>query len=253
MAGSVIGAQLFTLRDFTRTPADIAATLKKVRAMGYEAVQASALGPIDKGELRSMLDGEGLTCAATHIPFDDLVKDFDRVVDEHRTLGCSYPAIGSLPGDYRNPEGYHRFAREVSVVAEKLKEQGMTFGYHNHSFELQDMGGKTGLDILMEESSDAVTFEIDTYWIQHGGGSPVAWVQKAAGRIPLLHLKDMAILEGKQIMAEVGEGNLDWAGILDAAKTSGTVWYLVEQDTCQRDPFESLEISLKNLKAMGLS
>jgi sugar phosphate isomerase/epimerase len=53
-------------------------------------------------------------------------------------------------------------------------------------------------------------------------------------------------------MMEVGEGNLDWPAILDAAREAGTEWYLVEQDTCQRDPFESLAISFRNLKAMGL-
>jgi len=52
-------------------------------------------------------------------------------------------------------------------------------------------------------------------------------------------------------MAEVGEGNLDWPDILAAAREAGTEWYIVEQDTCQRDPFESLAISLRNLRDMG--
>jgi sugar phosphate isomerase/epimerase len=62
----------------------------------------------------------------------------------------------------------------------------------------------------------------------------------------------MAIQEKKQIMAEVGEGNLNWPAILDACKTAGVEWYLVEQDVCQRDPFESLAISLRNMKSWGL-
>jgi len=251
---SVIGAQLYTVRKFTQTPADIAQTLKKVRAAGYEAVQVSGFGPIDKQELRNILDGEGLRCAATHIKFEEMRDELERVVDEHRILGCEYPAIGGMPGEYRGDEdGFHRFAKDASKVAARLKENGMTFGYHNHSFELQRFGKKPGLQILMDECDPCVTFEIDTYWIQHGGGCPATWVRKAAGRIPLLHLKDMAVLDGEQVMAEVGEGNLDWADILAAAKEAGTVWYLVEQDVCQRDPFESLAISLKNLKAMGLA
>jgi sugar phosphate isomerase/epimerase len=249
---SVIGAQLYTVREFTQTPEGIAETLKKVREIGYEAVQVSGFGPIDKQELKRMLDGEGLVCASTHIQFGDMREEFDRVVDEHKTLGCDYPAIGGMPGDYRNDEGYHRFAREASEVAAKLKEHGMTFGYHNHSWELQKSGDRLVLELLMDECSDDVTFEIDTYWIQHGGGCPATWVRKASGRIPLLHLKDMAIQDGEQIMAEVGEGNLDWEGILAAAKASGVEWYLVEQDHCQRDPFESLAISLRNMKRMGL-
>lgn len=250
---SCIGAQLYTLRDFIQTPEDIAKSMKKVREIGYEAVQVSAMGPIDKKELRKILDGEGIACAATHIGFEEMRDDTARVVEEHEILGCKYPAIGGLPGEYRNAEGFARFARDASDVAAKLAEHGLTFGYHNHSFELENFGGRTGLQILMEDSDPkTVTFEIDTYWIQHGGGSPAAWVRKATGRIPLLHLKDMAVGPDGPMMAEVGEGNLDWPAILDAAKDAGTVWYLVEQDTCQRDPFESLAISLKNLKAMGL-
>jgi len=128
------------------------------------------------------------------------------------------------------------------------------FGYHTHSFELEKYGGRTGLQILYEESDPKyVKAEIDTYWIQHGGGDPAWWIEKLAGRIPRVHLKVMGIRDGKQIMAEVGEGNLNWPRILDACRKAGVEWYIVEQDTCERDPFESLAISLRNLKAMGIS
>ena len=62
----------------------------------------------------------------------------------------------------------------------------------------------------------------------------------------------MAIKGREQLYAEVGEGNLNWPGIMAAAKEAGTKWYIVEQDTCQRDPFDSLAISFRNLQGMGL-
>jgi len=253
MSDTVIGAQLYTLREFMKTPADIAKSMKKVREIGYRAVQVSGLGKIEPAELKRILDGEGVVCAATHIGFDAMRNESQRVIDEHNILGCQYAAIGGLPGEFRNAAGYPRFAKEASVVARRLKEGGLTFGYHNHSFELQKFGDRTGLQVLYEDSDPEVfTAEIDTYWIQHGGGDPVAWINKVKGRMPLLHLKDMAVGEKGPIMAEVGEGNLNWPAILAAAKEAGTRWYLVEQDICQRDPFESLSISLKNLNAMGL-
>ncbi len=252
MGDSVIGAQLFTVREFTQTPADIAKTIKKLSKIGYKAVQVSGAGPMDPKELRRILDGEGVKCAATHVGFEQLRDNLDKVAEEHAILGCTYPAIGGMPGEYRSGDGYLRFAKDASKVADNMARRGLTFGYHNHSFELEKFGGRAGLDILIAESSKAVTFEIDTFWIQHGGGDPVAWINKVKGRIPLLHLKDMGIVNGQQVMTEVGEGNLEWPAILEAAREAGTIWYLVEQDTCQRDPFESLAISLKNLKAMGL-
>ena len=254
MPDTCLAAQLYTLREFLKTPQDIARTLPRVREIGYQAVQLSALGPIDTRELKTILDGAGLLACATHVGYPRLRDDLDGVVEEHRTLGCDYVAIGSMPEEYRNAEGYHRFAREASEVARKLKERGLTFGYHNHSFELEKFDGVTGLETLYSESDPAVFHgEIDTYWIQHGGGDPAAWIRRMSGRAGVVHLKDMVMRGREQLMAEVGEGNLNWPAILEACRAAGVRWYVVEQDTCQRDPFESLAISYRNLRGMGLS
>lgn len=253
MTSSRIGAQLYTLREFTKTPADIAKTFAKVRAIGYKAVQVSALGPIEPLELKRIADGEGLVIAATHTPWERIRDSPQAVADEHALWGCKYTAIGGIPEAYRSAEGYAAFAREAEAPARRLLASGLIFGYHNHGFELERYGDKTGLDILMENSDPAlVTFEIDTYWIQFGGGDPAAWIDKAAGRMPLVHLKDMVAHGWGQRMAEVGAGNLNWPAILAACRRAGAVWYLVEQDVCQRDPFECLRTSLENLRAMGL-
>jgi sugar phosphate isomerase/epimerase len=254
MPPTCLAAQLYTLRDYLKTPADIAVTLPRVAALGYRAVQLSALGPIPVRELKEILDGCGLAVCATHESFERLRDDLDTVAEEHALLGCGYVAIGGIPVSYRNAAGYPAFAREASAVARRMKERGLTFGYHNHSFELERFDGRTALEILYAESDPEVfTAEIDTYWIQHGGGDPAWWIRRVAGRAPVVHLKDMAVVGGKPVMAEVGEGNLNWPAILEACRDAGVQWYVVEQDTCQRDPFESLGISLRNLRAMGLS
>ncbi len=253
MPASVIGAQLYTLRDFTKTPADIAQTLKRVRKMGYEAVQVSGMGKIDPKELAKMLKEEGLVCAATHVPLDRMKNETQAVLDEHALWGCKYTAIGGFFPKEATTQTWLDFARDVNVVAKKLSAGGLQVGYHNHSHELARFDGKPALQILFNHFDPAVWMEIDTYWIQHGGGDPCAWIRKVKGRIPCVHLKDMGIhLDRTQFMAEVGEGNMNWSDILAACKDAGVEWYLVEQDVCRRDPFESLEISLRNLKGMGL-
>lgn len=239
-----------------KTPEDMAVSLKKIREMGWEAVQLSGHGPIDPEELRKLLDDANLEVCATHTGYERMRDNMDEVMEEHRILGCRNLAIGGLPGSYREKgaAGYAEFAREASQVAAKLAEHGFTWSYHNHSFELEKFDGRTALSILYEDSDPEYFLgEIDTYWIQHGGGDPAQWILDLKGRIKLLHLKDMGIANRQQIMTEVGEGNLNWPRILSAAAEAGVEWYIVEQDICQRDPFESLAISLRNLKAMGLS
>jgi sugar phosphate isomerase/epimerase len=255
MAHSVLAAQLYTVRQFTQIPKDLAETLRKIRAIGYRGVQVSGIGPISPAELKAVLDDEGLILCITHTSYDRLWHDLPAVIAEHHLWKCRHVAIGSMPAPYRaeGEAGYHRFAQEANEVGRTLDAEGLTFSYHNHSFELQRFGRRTGLDIVLEETDPRyVRAELDTYWIQHGGGDPVAWIRKVKGRMPVIHLKDMAILDGNQAMAEVGEGNLNWPAILEACREADVEWYAVEQDTCQRDPFESLAISFQNLRMMGL-
>jgi len=254
MSNTVLAAQMYTLRKFTRTPADIAATLKKVRAIGYQAIQISAFGPCEAGELAKMLSGEGLAVCSTHTAWERFVGEIDRVIEEHRLWGCTHPAIGGMPGEYRNADGIVTFARLASEVGAKLAEAGMDFSYHNHNFEFVKAGGKTWLEIFYARSDPRyVKAEIDTYWVQAGGGDPADWVRRCAGRMPILHLKDMVMGPDGPRMAEIGEGNLNWPAILAAAADAGVEWYCVEQDECyERDPFDALKISLDNLHAMGL-
>lgn len=253
MSKSVIGAQMYTLREHLKTPPDMAKTLARVKKMGYDAVQVSAFGPIEVTELAKMLDGEGLTCAATHVGLD-MMCDAPKCIDHHAALKCKYPAIGGFWKDNATAADFKAFALEYSAIAKPLAKAGLTLGYHNHSHELIHYDGKPALDILISESDkDLIWFEIDTYWIAHGGGDPAQWIQKVAKRIPCVHFKDMRMSPAKtQMMTEVGMGNLNWPRIIEACKAAGVEWYLVERDSGELDPFESLKISLDFLRTMGL-
>lgn len=252
---SSIGAQMYTLREHLKTPSDIAATCKRVKEMGYDAIQVSAFGKIETDELAKILKDNGLVCAATHVSLD-VMKDVNQCVEYHKALGCSLPAIGGWRAEQNTEQSFIDFAKEYSEIGAALKEHGLSVGYHNHSRELAfvDDAKRRQLDILIEESDDNVWFEVDTYWIAHGGGDPAAWLSKCGKRCPAIHVKDMQITtDQEQKMCEVGAGNLNWPAILDASKKCDVQWYLVERDRGDLDPFESLKISLDNLKAMGLN
>jgi sugar phosphate isomerase/epimerase len=91
--------------------------------------------------------------------------------------------------------------------------------------------------------------ELDTYWVHFGGGDCVDWCRKLAGRLPFIHLKDYAITKARTpVYCEIGQGTLPFARIIAEAEQSGCRWFIVEQDTCPRDPFESLKISCDYLK-----
>jgi len=247
-----IAAQLYTLREYLQNEEDIRTSLKRVKDIGYDYVQLSGLIKIDAAILRSILDENSLTPIITHIPFERLETDYENVVKEHHTLKCPNVAIGVAPEKYRTKQGYYDFARIASDMAAKLKKDGLTFSYHNHAFEFKKFDGETGFEILFKNSSNDFLAEIDTFWITYGGASPVYWIEKLGDRIVVLHYKDLVISDNdEQLMAEVGEGNLDWKGIVKATKDAKIACAAVEQDDCYgKNPFDCLKTSLNNLNKM---
>lgn len=256
MSQHVVGAQLYTARELCRSLPELKDTLKRIAGIGYKNVQVSGIKDIEPKDIAEACEAAGLLVVTTHYPWPDFVGDLDRVVADHKMYGCRHLAIGGLPPDYRSAEGVARFVEELKPVSERLIAEGMTFSYHNHNQEFARIGDKTMIETLFDATTpEQLCFELDTYWVQAGGADPAAWIRKCAGRIPLVHLKDMALtLDREQRFAEIGEGNLNWEAILPACREAGAEWYLVEQDNCyDRDPVESLAISYKNLQAMGLS
>ncbi len=248
MKRSVIAAQLYTLRDFLKTPQDVAATLKKVKQIGFEAVQASGIGPIDTHELAKMIEGEGLVCCATHEGGKDILETPEKVVEKLEILKCKYTAY---PWPHTNPASeadYIALAKALDKSGAVLAKAGQTLCYHNHDIEFAKYNGRLALDILYSETSpENLQGEIDTYWVQHGGCNPVEWIKKLNKRLPLLHLKEYGYSDKQVRMMEIGNGNLDWKAIVKAAKAAGTKWFIIEQDVCRIDPFESLKISFEYL------
>jgi sugar phosphate isomerase/epimerase len=127
----------------------------------------------------------------------------------------------------------------------------MKFTYHNHSFEFRRWGndGKTAMDILAERlDPETVSFVLDTYWVQHGGGDVRAWIERLAGRIDILHLKDMGVNENGPFITECGNGNINFDGIIPLAEQCGVKHFCVEQDIWPGDAMDSAAFSAQYLK-----
>ncbi len=245
-----VAAQLYTLRDFLKTPEDIGKALKRVKTIGYNAVQASGIGSVEPQVFKQLADEAGVKICASHISYDRLKNDLEAVIQEHKTWDCRYVGLGSMPDQFRSSkDGFMSFAKEFNEISKRIFDRGLKFIYHNHKFEFEKFEGATGMELLLSGTDpEAFGFELDTYWIQAGGANPVEWIKKVEGRMEVVHFKDMAIKNDRQLFAEIGEGNLNWRAIIDVCRDTKVQWYAVEQDECRRDPFESLQMSLEYLK-----
>ncbi len=251
-----VAAQLYTLRDHLNTSEQISKTLRQVRKIGYQAVQISGVGPIDPRELASILDGEGLQCCATHENAQVILETPEAVVEKLSILNCEHTAY-PYPADvdFSSMRGLKSFVKQLNAAGEALRAAGKTLSYHNHDIEFRRIKDHLILEYIYDNTDpENLKAELDTHWVQAGGGNTAAWCRKLSGRMPLIHLKDYAIdADRRRRFAEVGSGNMDWTGIISAADGAGCRWFIVEQDGdwVNNDPFRSLRTSFRYLKDMA--
>ena len=253
-----IGAQFFTLREFCKTPEDLALSLRKVADIGYTTLQLSGTCEYDAAWMRDELAKNGLKCVVTHVPAAKLQEDLQKVCDDHKVYGCQNVGLGMFSFNPKfDPleERYEDFCRIHRPIAKAVKENGLYFMYHNHNAEFRKLSGKPILDKMAEDfAADELGFILDTFWIQAGGANPAEYIRRYAGRIPVIHLKDFRYDgEIKNCICAIGDGNINFDAVAAAAADSQVEYMLVEQDSCYgEDPFSALKRSYDYLKAMGL-
>lgn len=253
-----IGAQFYTIREHCKDLASFAESLKKVADIGYTTVQISGTCEYEADWLKEQLAANGLRCVLTHIASAKLQEQLPQVCADHKVFDCRNVGLGFYKFKEETlAEDYASFLETCKGIAKGLKEQGLYFMYHNHAHEFAKLDGKTVLQRMAEDfAPDEMGFTLDTFWVQAGGASSVDYIRALKGRLPCIHLKDFrysALDNIREKMAAVGEGNINFEAVINAAADAGTEYLLVEQDDCHgEDPFDCLKRSYNNLRALGL-
>jgi sugar phosphate isomerase/epimerase len=227
------GLQLYTLRD--DLPKDPKGVLKQVASMGYKQIE-SFEG--DKGmfwgmtniEFKKYLDDLGLTIISSHCDID---KDFEKKANEAAAIGMKY-LLSPWVGPQQTLDDYKKIADKFNDRGETCKKAGIKFAYHNHDYSFKEQDGQFPQDIFMQNTNkDLVDFEMDIYWVVTAGQDPLTWLTKYPNRFTLAHIKDRkknAPLTIKDASCIVGEGEIDFAKILNVGSKNGFRYYFVEQE-----------------------
>ncbi len=250
-----LGVQMFTLRRYTQTEAELVPALTQLHDIGYRSIQVSAFGAIPVQRTAQHCQDLGINVRATHTPWPRLLTDLASVIDEHHVLGCQHTAVGMIPpADYLSLAGLKQFLIEGEQVARALATEGISFSYHHHHHEFQWFDGWPWLEHLrLAAPARGIGIELDTHWVAAGGADPAEWVTRVGGNMPLLHLKDYRLNDqNRRCFAALGQGNLNWRAILEAAADQNILHYFVEQDDCYgEDEFQCLKQSYDFINNFG--
>lgn len=236
-----IGVQLYSIRDVIGNPEAYARNheeaFKALAQMGYTSVEAACysdgkLYGVDPEQYKADLEAAGLKSLSTHIgrnlsdeelasgDFTESMKWWDQAIAAHKAAGCKYVVCPSFAVP-QTLAGLKTYCDYFNAIGAKCKENGMLFGYHNHSHEFNKVEDKVIYDFMLENTNpESVFFEMDVYWAVMGHAAPVEYFKKYPGRFTMLHIKDYR---------ELGEsGMVGFDAIFNNAGLAGMKDFIVE-------------------------
>jgi sugar phosphate isomerase/epimerase len=107
-------------------------------------------------------------------------------------------------------------------------------------FDANDIPSDSGYwNLIARTTPDDLFFEVDVGEVTAAGFDPAAAVELASGRVPLVHVRDVAPTGrfGAFESADPARGVVDFASVARAARASGTEWLVYEHD----DPGDAYE------------
>lgn len=266
-----VGIQLYSVRR--EMEKDFEGTLKAIKDMGYDYVEFAGFFGKPAEEVREILDRLGLTAVSVHEGTQNFNANGQEAIDYLKAIGVKYCAI---PWYDKNEmkNNWDKMIEDFKNYSKALKASGIKLLYHNHDFEFEKVDGEYMIDKLYKElDTSVIDPEFDTCWVHYAGENPSAYIEKYAGRVEVIHLKDFVCkklgngpvyeLIGDENEAQnedkgfefrpVGSGIQDFPSILEAAEKSGTEIVIVEQDEFFGiEPLDGVKKSREYLKSLGI-
>jgi len=247
-----VGAQLYTVRNHLLDSSAFGRAIERLKGIGYPAVELIPSDTVSDQEIAKICGEAGVAVAAAHVPGKLLLERPEAIVEKLQVVGTKL-GVYAFPGGVNLGSRLEvdRLAHALEESAEVLQRAGQRLAYHNHAMEFSRLDGEHVYD-LIRAKAPSLSFELDVYWAQYGGMSSERSIDALGSKLVSLHLKDFGVpsKHGEPpFMAEVGQGNLDFRGLVAAAERVGCEWFIVEQDVTPGDPFDSLERSFRYVQS----
>ncbi len=258
-----LGLQMYSLR-VQLLQQGWAPALDQTKAFGLTYIESGApLKGLTVEQSKAEIEKRGLTMIAEGVGYDALQKDLAGAVEQAKALGVQYVSVTWIPhkDDTFTREQAVQAAADFNTWGAAFKAAKITFLYHPHGYEFRPLpGGDNLFDLLVRETKpEAVSFEMDVFWITHGGQDPVKLLSKYPDRWRTMHVKDirkgapMGLYTGHAPSTDdvpVGSGQVDWPAVLKKAQEVGVKWYFIEDESTT--PMDNIPQSIAYIKSLGL-
>lgn len=242
---TVIGAQVSSLKPYLQSEREMRTAFGRLAGMGYRDVQLQWIAPeLEPEIIADALLEAGLSGVSTQDYYEVVRERLGYFLRLNDLCGSRYVCVSGIPSEYLSYEGCRRFGKELAEFSRRLEAEGKILSFHPRAQEFAVFGGRTAVEILMEEAAEPFSICLDLYHVQKAGLSMGEWVRKLEGRMDMVHFKDYVRREdGTVVLAPVGQGCIDWSDAVAACKEISVPWAFAEQESWEKDAFVCMEES----------
>lgn len=242
----LISLQLWSVQDACRD--NFSKVLETVKDYGYEGVEFAGYYDYSAQGLKKKLADLSLKVSGSHIAFEALRDNYETTIAFEKEIGNTAIIVPYMDAETENE--WEEKILELKVIADKLKKDGFTLGYHNHAHEISNIPNVNILEKMIELIPD-IQLEVDTYWLAFAGVEVLPWLDKHQTNIKWLHIKDMLVVGEERESTELSKGILPLVDYMNWAKKADIQWVVIEQEAFQSlTPMESAAVNIKTLKEL---
>jgi len=250
------GIQLYSLRDYFRT--DIENSLKTISDWGITTVEGGGTYGMDETKFRNLLSKYNLETISIGADYEELKNNPKAVAEKAKRYGARFVMCAWIPhnGNRFTIDDIKASTAVFNRAGNILKKEGVTLAYHAHGYEFRPYEYGTVFDYMAQNAKN-FSFEMDVFWVQHGGENPLALLEKYPDFVVMLHLKDMQKgvvgnttgSEDVETNVVLGTGQVDIAGIVKKARELGVRYMFIEDESSR--VLEQVPQSLRFLKSIN--
>jgi len=243
------GIQVSSFKPVLTTEAEVKTAFDHMKAMGCQWVQLQWIDPaVSIDFIADCLQNTGIRSVSVQDFYEVIRQNKPYYMELNARTGGVWMCVSRVPERLKTRTGLDEYVKELRAFQQELEACGQKLCFHAVGMDFTPIDGIDPVAYLLDAMPE-LAICVDFYNIRKAGHDPLAYLQRYAGRVCMVHFKDSAVIEGMEQLVPAGQGDTDWTGVAKACKEAGVEYGFVEQERWLRDPFDCMKEALDWLNA----
>jgi sugar phosphate isomerase/epimerase len=230
------GIQISSLKPLLKTPEGVTDAFEKMAALGCRYGQIQWIDPaMPISHIAHAMGKTSMKSLGTQDFYVTVTDNLEYYVNLNAATGGKWLTVSRIPERCKSREGLDLFAEELTALEKKLNPLGQRLCFHPVTADFTAVPGMNPVEYLLEKLP-WLALCLDLFHLDKNCEDMPAFIRRYAGRIPMAHFKD----HRNGILVPAGQGQVRWAGVVEACRDAGVQYALAEQETWTGDPYECL-------------